>query len=205
MDVAAGTGIFTFKVAEALGPKGSVLGIDATIQMLECAKVKEKKLRLAATASFGCAVAESLPVRDGLVDCWVSCYLMKYCNLAETVSEALRVLKPSGRFVAYDFTVPSGGLFAWLCRLYIFRLMPALSRVLGDTGVAWMLRRLPRVIGRSTWSNEIVEALSNAGFEAIGLTRLTSGVVTLVSARKSRGDPYANSRSLPTVSKIASE
>lgn len=204
LDVAAGTGIFTFKMARALHANGSVLGIDVTRPMLEVAKAKHRRLKMPALSGFCCAVAEKLPLRDACVDCWTSCYLMKYCNLQETLSEAMRVLKPGGRVVAYDFTVPSGGLFAWLCRLYIFRLMPALSRLAPTTGFGRLLRLLPRVIAQSTWSEEIVEALSRAGFEAVGLWRLTSGVVTLVSARKSKHEPDAFHRIRAASSRTAS-
>lgn len=67
LDVAFGTGIPSFRAAEAVGPEGRVVGIDLAPGMVEVARAKAAA-RGATNLSFREADAESLPFADASFD-----------------------------------------------------------------------------------------------------------------------------------------
>jgi ubiquinone/menaquinone biosynthesis C-methylase UbiE len=97
LDVACGTGIVTRLVAEAVGPGGTVAGVDVNPGMLEVAR---------ASAPPGTAIewhrasAEDLPVADASFDAVVcSLGFMFFPDKAGALREMRRVLVDGGRVV----------------------------------------------------------------------------------------------------------
>lgn len=95
LDVACGTGLVTFEAADAVGPEGSVLGVDLSAGMIEAARGVE---RPRSNAEFLRMDAESLRLPDEAFDA-VLCGLglMYVPNPGRALREMRRVLKPGGR------------------------------------------------------------------------------------------------------------
>ena len=100
LDVACGTGLVTFRAAEAVGPGGSVHATDISDAMV--AHIQAEAARRG-TAHVGAARmdAEALEVADASVDV-VLCALglMYVADPPRAIGEARRVLRPGGRLVA---------------------------------------------------------------------------------------------------------
>jgi SAM-dependent methyltransferase len=100
LDVACGTGLVSFRVAEAVGPAGAVVGTDISGRMVETAR------RIAAerdfgNASFERADAEELPFADASFDAAVcGLGLMYVPDPGKALREMRRVLRPGGRVAA---------------------------------------------------------------------------------------------------------
>ena len=184
VDAAAGTGVLTFRIADLVAPEGRVLGVDISKEMLRVAKLKQQAHPNIRLVDFTLAAAEKLPVDDETVDCLTSCYLLKYCDLRRTLMEAFRALKPGGKFVGYDFTTPSSSVLGKLSGAYIFRGLPSLSKIVVSKGTKRVLMDLPMIISETKWDVRIPDIALASGFRNLEVSRLTSGVVTLVYCEK---------------------
>lgn len=94
LDVACGTGALTLSAAQAVGPLGSVVGLDPNPEMLAVAR------RSSRLVEWCEAPAERIPFPDGAFDAVVSQFgLMFFDDRARALSEMMRVLRPGGRLV----------------------------------------------------------------------------------------------------------
>jgi ubiquinone/menaquinone biosynthesis C-methylase UbiE len=100
LDIACGTGLVTFRAAEATGPEGHVVGTDISGEMVECARRRANELRLD-NVSFERSGAEELPVEDNKFDVAICALGLMYVpDPALAVAEMHRVIKPGGTAAA---------------------------------------------------------------------------------------------------------
>lgn len=97
LDVACGTGLVTFPLAEAVAPGGHVLGTDLSAKMVEAARGRAAA-RGCANAAFERMDAEHLELDGASFDLAVcSLGLMYVPDTAAAIRELQRVLRPGGR------------------------------------------------------------------------------------------------------------
>lgn len=102
VDLGSGAGNDCFVARYAVGPKGKVIGVDMTAQMVELARKNAKKLGLE-NVEFRLGEIEYLPVRDEEADVVVSnCVLNLVPNKKRALSETYRILKKGGHFSVSD-------------------------------------------------------------------------------------------------------
>jgi SAM-dependent methyltransferase len=92
LDVACGTGALTLAAVDAVGPAGSVVGLDANPEMLAVARRKPVR------AEWLEGRAEALPLPDDEFDAVISQFaLMFFDDKPRALAEMMRVLRPGGR------------------------------------------------------------------------------------------------------------
>ena len=100
LDVACGTGLVSFRAAQAVGAKGAVVGTDISGEMVEKARLGAV-LRELAHASFERGDAESLPLPDAGFDAAVCALGLMYVpDPVRALCEMRRLLRPDGRAAA---------------------------------------------------------------------------------------------------------
>ncbi len=100
LDLACGTGLVSFAAAQAVGPHGSVIGVDLSGRMIDAAwqRAREKSL---GNVSFARMDAEQLDLPDGSFDVALCSLGFMYMPEPEqALREMRRVLRPGGRLVA---------------------------------------------------------------------------------------------------------
>jgi len=100
LDLACGTGLITFRAAEAVGSTGAVIGTDISDGMIEqCTRTAED--RGVVNAKFQRMAAEQLDFADESFDA-VLCGLgmMYVVDFAGSIREMFRVTRPGGRAVS---------------------------------------------------------------------------------------------------------
>ena len=100
LDVACGTGLVSFRIIDAVGEKGAVVGTDISGEMVETAR-RYAAERGMENARFERLDAEELKLDGELFDAAVcGLGLMYVSNSVKAVEEMRRLLKPGGRAAA---------------------------------------------------------------------------------------------------------
>ena len=110
LDVGSGTGSLAIVAKRAVGPSGSVSGVEPSPPML--ARARHKARRAGLNIEFVEGVAESLPFPDGRFDVVLSTVMLHHLGRAArpvAVAEMKRVLNPGGRLLVVDFTGARNG------------------------------------------------------------------------------------------------
>jgi demethylmenaquinone methyltransferase / 2-methoxy-6-polyprenyl-1,4-benzoquinol methylase len=123
LDVAAGTGLVAREAINIVGDPGAVIGLDPSPGMLaEAARSLPIRLVLGR--------AEHLPFPDESFDFLSMGYALRHVSdLAVTMREFLRVLRPGGRLCLLEITRPQGAVPLALMRCYMKGIVPYLSRL----------------------------------------------------------------------------
>jgi arsenite methyltransferase len=110
VDLGSGRGNDCIRLAESVGSKGFVYGIDISDGMIENAR-ENVRIKNIGNIEFRKSSIESIPIHENTVDLLISNCTINHASDKETVwSEVYRVLKAGGRFVVSDIysleTVP---------------------------------------------------------------------------------------------------
>jgi demethylmenaquinone methyltransferase/2-methoxy-6-polyprenyl-1,4-benzoquinol methylase len=134
LDVATGTGMVAF----ALAQRGAqVVGLDQSERMLARAQRKlADQPGINGRVSFVLGQAERLPFGEAEFDALTFTYLLRYVDdVAATMAELARVVRPGGRIGMVEFGVPEQPGLRALWRAHTRLGLPALGRIVSP---AWL-------------------------------------------------------------------
>ncbi len=192
LDVACGTGDFARAFLAAESAPRAVVGCDFSPGMLQLAARRDAGRPPGGlqadpnrkTVSWVLSDAQRLPFVDASFSI-VSCAfgVRNLQNLDMGLAEMHRVLRPEGRAVILEFTIPRRPIWQRLYRIYATRIMPrGASWLSGDRTGAY--RYLPKSVESFVASFDLIARLRAAGFGTTTAHEMTFGVVTAFVAQK---------------------
>ena len=178
LDLACGTGILTFTIAEQHS-KCEIVGVDLTAEYLGIAKQRAATIGRS-DIQFLHSSAENFRNAEPF-DAIVSSYLAKYADLNVVTANAASMLKPGGLLLMHEFTYPTNPLVARVWELYfpILQWMP--SAQLRQWSEAF--RGLPKLLRETTWVADLCHAMQQNGFTDIHIKSLSFGTAAIVLGR----------------------
>jgi demethylmenaquinone methyltransferase/2-methoxy-6-polyprenyl-1,4-benzoquinol methylase len=183
LDVAGGTGDVAFRVAKAGGSQTKVTVLDINGDMLAVGQERAERKGLAEQLTFVEANAEDLPFGDSEFDAYTIAFgIRNVPRIDRALEEAYRVLKRGGRFFCLEFSQVEAPLLAKAYESYSFSMIPLIGRLV--TGDAEPYRYLVESICQFPAAEDFAAMIEKAGFQRVGFTRLTGGIVAIHSGWK---------------------
>ncbi|MGH2945544.1 MAG: ubiquinone/menaquinone biosynthesis methyltransferase [Solirubrobacteraceae bacterium] len=173
LDVATGTGDLALELARRVGPGGEVVGSDFSEGMLERARAKSADVR------WEQGNALSLPYRDGEFDAaTVGFGARNFSDLGRGLGEMARVVRPGGRVVVLEITVPTRPPLSTFFSLWFDRVVPLLGRV---TGEEQAYSYLPSSVKRFPGPEALAGILAGVGLRDVRWILTAGGIIALHS------------------------
>jgi demethylmenaquinone methyltransferase/2-methoxy-6-polyprenyl-1,4-benzoquinol methylase len=173
-------------LVEALGrgPRSSGLGVDLSAAMLRRGAAKLRRRGLGGRARLVGGDGERLPVGDGRFDAALVAFgIRNVGDVKAALAEVHRVLRPGGRFVVLEFSLPAG-LFGRVYRLYFSRILPLVGGLVSGERSAYSY--LPASVAGFPTPKEFGALMEGAGFVAVRWRHLSGGIACLHRGDKPR-------------------
>jgi demethylmenaquinone methyltransferase/2-methoxy-6-polyprenyl-1,4-benzoquinol methylase len=176
LDVCTGTADL---LQEALSrdPRHRGIGVDLSSQMLVRGVGKLARAGMAARTALLGGDAERLPVASEAFDAALVAFGIRNVGQPlEALREMRRALRPGGRLVVLEFSLPRG-LFGRLYRFYFGRVLPRVGSAISGDGSAYAY--LPASVERFPRPEDFAALMREAGFRDVRFRPLTLGIAYL--------------------------
>ena len=175
LDVACGTGDSTISIAKAAGEGSEVTGVDISEGMMALVEGKAAKAGVGERIRLQVADGEDLPYESSSFD-RVACAfgIRNFEHKEKGLSEFRRVLKPGGKAVILELSVPRNRVVRWAYDLYFTRLLPCIGGAVSGDKAAY--RYLPASVHRFPAPQAFCRMMEDAGFRAVRCRTFTCGL-----------------------------
>jgi demethylmenaquinone methyltransferase/2-methoxy-6-polyprenyl-1,4-benzoquinol methylase len=173
LDVATGTGDLAIELQRRVGPSGEVVGSDFSDGMLHIAREKTADVR------WDWADAQALPYADDdFAAATVGFGARNFGDLDKGLAEMARVVRPGGRVVVLEITVPQKPPLSSFFRVWFDRIVPLLGRLTGDPEA---YDYLPNSVKRFPAPEALAGRMAAAGLEDVRWILTAGGIIALHS------------------------
>jgi len=176
LDLATGTAdLLVEALRRDAGHRG--IGVDLSEQMLRRGAAKLRRRGLESRAGLAAGDAESLPLPSASFDAaTIGFGIRNVGDQSAALAELRRVLRPGGRLVVLEFSVPPG----WrgeLYRRYFHRILPRIGALVSGDAAAYSY--LPASVECFPAPEAFAALMERAGFIAVRWRLLTGGIACL--------------------------
>ena len=174
LDACSGTYDLAIELARSGGFSGEVVASDFAYPMLAEGRAKLGGLPIRPA----CADTLRLPFPDATFEgAMVGFGVRNLSDLSAGFREFRRVLRPGGKLVILEFTVPPNRLVRAGYMLYFTRILPLVGRVV--SGHPWAYSYLPASVREHPGPEDMAAMLRDAGFARAEWSLLTFGIAAI--------------------------
>ena len=183
IDIATGTGDLAIAMAKRI-EQARILGIDLSEEMLRVAELKISKLGLTGRISLTKGDAENLDMvaAESVDVVTVAFGVRNFENLEKGLSELYRTLKPGGKLVVLEFSIPRNRLVRWVYAQYSHRLLPRIGAMISKDRKAYDY--LPDSVEEFPSPERFAEMLRGVGFASVKAKSQSFGIAHIHVAIK---------------------
>jgi demethylmenaquinone methyltransferase/2-methoxy-6-polyprenyl-1,4-benzoquinol methylase len=183
LDLATGTGdqlLFLFKINNRIS---RAVGTDLAEKMLDKGRKKVNKQGLSNRISLEKGSAEDIRYPDNTFDAvTISFGIRNVVNVSQSLSEIYRVLKPSGKVLILEFSIPQNRLMRKIYLFYFRYILPNLGSVISGDGDAY--RYLNQTVETFPYGDNFCHLLVKSGFQKVYMYPMTFGIATIYIGEK---------------------
>ncbi|GAA6218626.1 2-methoxy-6-polyprenyl-1,4-benzoquinol methylase, mitochondrial [Lates japonicus] len=156
---------------------------DINKEMLKVGKQKGDSMGISAGLSWVVGDAEELPFDDDQFDIYTIAFgIRNVTHIDQALQEALRILKPGGRFLCLEFSKVTNPVLARLYDAYSFQMIPVLGEVIAGDWKSYQY--LVESIHKFPDQEAFKHMIEDAGFYCVQYYNFTGGVVAIHSGFK---------------------
>jgi demethylmenaquinone methyltransferase/2-methoxy-6-polyprenyl-1,4-benzoquinol methylase len=161
-----------------------ILGIDLSEEMLRVARDKVAKLGFSERIVLQKGDAENLhTVADSSIDVVTVAFgVRNFEHLEKGLSELYRCLKPGGKLVVLEFSIPRNRLIRWVYAQYSHRLLPRIGAMISKDRQAYDY--LPDSVEEFPSPERFMETLRGVGFTDTKAKSQSFGIAHIYCATK---------------------
>lgn len=176
LDLATGTGDQAIQIMRSKASIKSITGIDLSKEMLNLAKIKIPEMKII------CADAEKLPfAKESFDAASFSFGIRNVPTPLNALNEIYRVLKPKGRCLILEFSMPPWPIKSFYL-FYLRHILPKIGGFLSKDQAAY--RYLNETIEEFPSGPNFCKIMKRAGFSRIQAVPMNLGSVTLYIGEK---------------------
>ena len=187
LDVAGGTGDIAFRFLKAANKRANNKSTSAIVTICD---INQKMLVAGRARAFDQGIfdpidwvagnAEMLPLPDCSVDVYTIAFgIRNVTHIDIALKEALRVLKPGGRFMCLEFSSVDLPLLKKIYDVYSFKLIPPFGGLI--TGNKDSYQYLVESIRKFPTQEKFMKMIDDAGFKRTSYRNLSGGIVAIHS------------------------
>lgn len=183
LDLATGTADVLISLEKNCPRVQRGTGVDLSFGMLSHGLPKLRALGLAQRFRLLQGDAQRLPLPTAAYDAvTISFGIRNVLNVDAGLREMHRILKPGGRALILEFSLPANPLFRAGYLFYFRHVLPRIGALLSGDGHAY--RYLNQTVETFPYGQAFCSLMENAGFQSVRAHPLTFGIATLYQGDK---------------------
>ena len=177
LDVATGTGDMVIEVAKR-NLSIQIFGIDFSQRMLDLGRIKIARNGYNQAVSLQIGSGECLPFADESFDGVICAFgIRNFADVQLGLREFFRVLKPGGRVVVLEFSIPQNQFLKTAYEWYFNLILPKIGNIISGHSNAYSY--LPESVANFPSQKKIIKWIEKIGFKKVSFSELTFGIVSI--------------------------
>jgi len=182
LDLACGTGDLTIVLAKQ-DKVEKVTGLDMSKGMVDIGRVKIDKKGYSHKAAMEIGDGVEIPTADEIFDVTtVSFGIRNFPDPQRSLENMYRVIRPGGRSMVLEFSIPKSALFKAIYFFYFRYLLPFVGNLISKHKDAYSY--LNETVEDFPYGEDFAQMMKKAGFKNVRFEELTFGIATLYIGEK---------------------
>jgi len=183
LDVATGTGDVLISLHNKSGRIKKAIGVDMSEKMLEAGREKISRLNLDSVISLQTGNATDLKFADETFDvATISFGIRNVDDVDKALTGMYRILKPGGRALILEFSLPKSALLKTLYLFYFRKILPKIGGLI--SGDSYAYGYLNQTVEEFPYGLAFAGIMKKNGFQNVRFNPLTFGIATIYQGDK---------------------